>query len=1771
MTADSYQLSPAQRQWWNARSGVDLAPLRGRYPLPAGTTQADVQQALDLLSDRHEALRLRITADARHEPFQQVPEEHRPQVSRSAPDAGWDWCQQPVAAVYEEGALTLYADPVALDPESLRVVGTELAVQLAGGNLPDDEDRLQFIDVSEWELEQDLPNGAGPVAQLTVPALPPATATGASAAAALDRELVTRLAEHATDAKSTVEDLVLHAWVTVLARYVGPDPARIVVARYRDGRDLAGTRTVVGPLGRYEAVAVALPVGESLDTEALPGLADPAVCAASFATVAAPSDADSTVDAPAPLAALHLDCVVTDGGVELRVWARAGGDYPGWLHDAVTLVLRTMGGDHSDEQLVGPAELAAIARLGAGPANRADAAATLQQLVNDGIRRADPGRPAVVDGDDVLSYAELDASAEELSGTLIRAGVRPGDRVAVLVDRTWRTVVAFAGVLRAGGTYVPLDPEQPTARLHDLLRLAGSTTVVGGAVALPDGFAAVPVPRVTVAATVEPAPRVGPTDPAYVIFTSGSTGTPRPVLVEQGAVARLWYALADAVYGGSERSLRVSVNAPATFDASIKQLIQLAGGHTLCPISEDVRHDPAGLLTHLARHEVDVLDATPSHLRLLLDARRPGDTLPGLLLIGGEAIDDPLWQELAALDGVRSVNLYGPTECTVDTTTATVTSDEGPTIGRPLPGVAVVVADPSGRPLPIGAPGELLVTGGQLAVGYLHDEPATARHFVTLTGPTGEQVRAYRTGDLVRLRPDGRLDYLGRIDDQIKVRGLRIEPAEISHALRQHPGVRATAVTTHGEGAQRRLVAYAVPGSRAVDPDQLVGINPHETRYLYDEIFTQETYLRGGVTLPAGAVVLDVGANIGVFSLFVRTLVPDARLYAFEPVAPVFAALRQNLEPAGGEVHLFDHGLSDREGETTFTYYPGYSMMSGQRDYADPDAEKQVVRQYLSNERDSAPTGGADLLDNLDDLLDDRFAATEQRCRLRPLSQVIDEQGIDRIDLLKIDVQRAELDVLLGIEDRHWALVQQVAMEVHDAPDGPTRGRGDQITKLLESHGFQVLLEQDTLLTGTDRYNLCAFRSQYRATVTPAPAVRGDAVTGPALRDWLADRLPAHLVPDSVELIDHIPLTRNGKLDRAALPAPDTGAAGPYAAPANRAEEILVEVWQEILGIPRIGVEDNVFQIGADSIRGIRVRAAAAKRGVSFPLRDVFRHQTIRELVRHGELTFSDESVVDSASVSLIDEEDRARLPHGVRDAYPMTALQLGMLYHSRLTAERHTYHVVTGHRVAAALDLPALRRAVDGLVAAHPALRTTFDLAGFREPLQLVYATAVVPLAHEDLRGLPPEDREARTVAAFTQERGDDVDPCAGPPLRIRALDLDEQAFELIVSHHHAALDGWSLHLLLEELLERYDEARGAAGRTAGPSPMPPRRLVELERRSREDQESRRYWRTVLAGFTPAPRVTDDMPCLTGRHTVLLGADLTARLRDAAARHALPLKSVLLAAHARVVGETSHVDDVVTGLVCSVRPGEDGADRTLGLFLNTLPVRIPLAAASPLDNARRAWQVERDLIGHHLLPLADIESDLGVGRLFDVFFNFTDFSSLRSTDQRRSRVVAEREATVDVAFRLAVDIDVLPDEPGLRLTLQYDERALSDEAVRAWARRYAEVLELFVDRPGTALPAVPAATGSTPSARAADEVPAGASGPVSAVVTRLWTELLGRPPRDGESFFDAGGDSLLALRFVTALRDRHQVPVTLAEFRRDPRPDHVSALIGADREDTAR
>jgi amino acid adenylation domain-containing protein len=440
--------------------------------------------------------------------------------------------------------------------------------------------------------------------------------------------------------------------------------------------------------------------------------------------------------------------------------------------------------------------------------------ADLLTRFRDAVRR-DPQRTAVRDTAGALSFAALDRRTAALAEELRRSGIGRGDRVGVCLPRGTDLLVALLAVWRAGAAYVPLDPAYPADRLAFMADDAGLGALVTASrpAWLPAGVPAI------APAGADPAPaapafvdtEVTGLDPAYLIYTSGSTGRPKGVLVPRGAVAALVTALERAgMYAAAPRV--VAWNASASFDASVQQWARVCRGDSIVVLAPEHRTEPERLAAWLTECAVTDLDLTPSHWELLREKLLTAER-PLRLFIGGEPIREPVWREIAdaaAAGRLDAVNVYGPTESTVDATATWIAGPGGPHIGTALTGVDTHVLDERLRPVPAGEPGELYLSGTRLALGYLGRPALTAQRFLpAVTGAPG--ARMYRTGDRVRRQADGVLEFLGRTDGQVKLRGYRVEPGEIEAALRACAGVSAAAVVLRelpGRGTQ--LVGYHV-------------------------------------------------------------------------------------------------------------------------------------------------------------------------------------------------------------------------------------------------------------------------------------------------------------------------------------------------------------------------------------------------------------------------------------------------------------------------------------------------------------------------------------------------------------------------------------------------------------------------------------------------------------------------------------------------------------------------------------------------------------------------------------------------------------------------------------------------------------------------------------------------------------------------------------------------------------------------------------------------
>jgi amino acid adenylation domain-containing protein len=482
---------------------------------------------------------------------------------------------------------------------------------------------------------------------------------------------------------------------------------------------------------------------------------------------------------------------------------------------------------------------------------------TLAQLFERQVDTA-PARPAVTFENTTLSYAELNARANVLAHRLRKAGVGPDTPVAVSLERSERLIVALLGILKAGGAYVPVDPSYPIERRRYVLddsraavlvteeSLAGQFPEFAGELLFCDGTGPGSKPSGSGPAKTNPEPLTTPDHLAYVIYTSGSTGRPKGVRIRQAGLVNVLMAMREKPGIGADDNMLAMTS--YAFDMSVPDLfLPLVVGARIVMASRDVAYDATRLTDLLDAEGVTLMQATPATWRLLIASGWAGR--PGLRAIcGGEAVPAPLARDLA--ERVYELwNMYGPTEATVWATAERIERGAPEvTIGRPLANSRVYLLDAAMRPVPVGVVGELYLGGTGLARDYLGQPELTAERFVA--DPFGDG-RLYRTGDLGRYRRDGRIEFLGRNDSQVKVHGYRIELGEIESLLQRHPAVRASAVVVREDAGEPVIVAYLSPRPDTVDGtggDETTGSAPWRT-YL-------RTYLPDYM-VPVAFVVLD--------------------------------------------------------------------------------------------------------------------------------------------------------------------------------------------------------------------------------------------------------------------------------------------------------------------------------------------------------------------------------------------------------------------------------------------------------------------------------------------------------------------------------------------------------------------------------------------------------------------------------------------------------------------------------------------------------------------------------------------------------------------------------------------------------------------------------------------------------------------------------------------------------------------------------------------------
>ncbi len=1276
-------------------------------------------------------------------------------------------------------------------------------------------------------------------------------------------------------------------------------------------------------------------------------------------------------------------------------------------------------------------------------------------------------------------------------------GLEAGDRVGIQLPRSSEAVIAILAVMAAEGSFVPLDVAQPARRLQSLTRRASCRLVLNSLPSTDD------LPPVDATA---PLPIIDPEREAYLLFTSGSTGQPKGVPITHGGLARyLRFALESYVEPGEAPV--VPLFSALSFDLTITSVFLpfLAGGEQII-----VRPDgAAGLAAVADEPRITWCKATPSHLEVLLRLLPDGHRLR-TAVVGGEAFGSGLATRMLAFNPAFAIyNEYGPTEAVVGcmihrVDPAHVDDHQEVPIGVPAPGVTLRVVGPGMERVPLGSAGELLISHVGVTAGYLDDPEAGELRdpFVTLSDPDGTERRFYRSGDLVRLVDPYTMVYLGRIDEQVKVGGIRLEPTEVEDALTALPAIDGAAVrlwsptTSPPEGHCTRCgLPTNVPGT-TFDLDGVCNVchdfdrvAPQTTSYFKtpDDLRAKQADARSKRTGKYDCLHLLSGGKDSTYALYqlveagfepyvltldngfiseealenVRRSVADLGIdHEFATSETMDAVFRDSLDRFSNVCHgcyktiytlatnravelgipMIVTGLS--RGQLFETRLIPQQFAEGT---FDPDAiDRAVIEARKAYHR--IDDGFNRLLDN------DVFADDElfERIEYLDFYRYVDVELSEMLDFLDntapwvrpSDTGRST-NCLINAAGIHTHLAEQGYHNYAEPYAWDVRlghkTRDEAIEELddrLDPHEVRQMLDAIGYVPSPPEI----------LTAWLEPASDDVAVPTPAeLRATLAEVLPAHAIPAAFVTVDALPLTTNGKLDTAALPAPDRvhrSSTGITVAPETELEATIIGIWERLLRTEPIGADDDFFALGGDSLGALEMVAALAD-AIDGPVGDelAFGHTTPRALAAAIEAAANVGAGEAGAARNAADEPSEAPTappPDGptawtAENPPPLAPGEQAILFEQSLRPTEPMYNIGRVYIIDGLVEPLALERAIRQVANRH--VPFSWSYGSPRRPLTTDEAVTSVIGAGT----MSPDDFEDR--AADIHRRPFDL---AGDDhlLRVWIQRLDDGATAVLLVCHHVSSDA-----------ESFDRFWAQIDAELSGEPVEPgvdySSFVQWQQETLTDADAG-HWR--LPADVDRPHLRFDAPGPDAADG-FLSRQASVKVADLSRRAGTTIFASAASALAATLRRYSEGDEVALAMVTSTR-SHAAADPLVGYFLNALPLELscpPSASLQALSEEITAAVAGN--LAHRTYPYARIVDDrrrAGVDPadpLIMVVFEELGTTTLAGLPVRQ-RILSPDASVADATFWVQTQDDELHlgmEYRGTVLDQAQAERLLSD------------------------------------------------------------------------------------------------------------------------------
>jgi len=1139
-----------------------------------------------------------------------------------------------------------------------------------------------------------------------------------------------------------------------------------------------------------------------------------------------------------------------------------------------------------------------------------------------------PQQIAVVAGNSCLTYQELNDKANQLAHHLQKIGVGPDMLVGICVERSLEMIVGLLGILKTGAAYVPLDPHYPQERLAYMIEDSGVNVLLTQQrliTKLPSHNALVICLDtdwflMADQSTTNFQNNAHADNLAYVIYTSGSTGKPKGVLVTQQAVVNHNLTVRDGFQLQADD--RVLQFATINFDAAVEEIFPtLMSGATLVLRSSEPMISVLELLRLIEDEQLTVLDLpTAFWHELVYELSLLKKDIPQsvrLVIVGGDRASIErytMWQKIGG-EKVTWLNTYGPTETTVIATQydplkanfATNGGSEIP-IGRPIANAKAHLLDRNLAPVPVGVPGELYIGGVCVVRGYLNRPDLTAEKFIPDPFSNVPGARLYRSGDLARYLPDGNIEFLGRVDFQVKVRGFRVELSEIETILEQHPFVREAVVQAKDiatRPGEKQLVAYCV-------------------------------------------------------SLFANGENGDEKRNDIRVPFPGKATINYN----GHELdHLTIEDISNN-GACLVTISPL------------PDWDKvQRVRMAL------------DLPVNADRIFID--------------SDVVWRRGN------RIGVAFREMS------PEHKKLIQDTILRVISDPEA-------------------LIVE---------------------------------------LRQFLKRNLPEYMVPSIFMLLDKMPRTHSGKVDRQALPEPEASRqelVDTDVAPRTPIEEMLANIWSDLLGINNIGVHRNFFEVGGHSLLATQLISRIRDTfKVELPLRILFEATTIAALAQQIEIATGDARSVTAPQLRAIPRAGTMPLSFG----------QQRMWFLDQLEPNSPLYNIPDAFRIKGPLNLPALKRSLNEIVRRHEILRTSYQTVD-GQAVQLIAAALEIEPQFVDLSALPAEMREREITRVSYEEHRTPFNLAQAPLFRIKLLQESEHEFVVLFTMHHIISDGWSSGILVKEMALLYE---AFVNGQASPLPALPIQYADYAYWQREYlkkevlEQQLDYWKKQLGESVEVLELPTDHPrspfqTYRGNHlSFSLSEELSAALQKMSRKEGVSLFMLLLASFQTLLHRYSGQAKINVGTPIANRNRSE-TENLIGFFVNTLVLRTDFGNnPSFRDVLKQVREVALGAYQHQDVPFEKLvdeiqpQRDLSTSPLFQVMFVL---QNIPQTKIQSHDLILETYDFENEISQFDLSLIMYEDQQQLKGGFEYNVDLFQQETIERLLAHFNNLLQSIVVNP---------------------------------------------------------------------------------------------------------